>query len=282
MSSATPATPYRVSTGRSPASGSLGAAQLAAFAEHGYLVLPRFLPEELVAALRTEVDCWVDEGLRARAIACCLHTDAIEQPPVMELELGEHGRLISYPPLMAILEQLLGPVFVFHHLHSARHEPGCPDKPWHHDYEQRPQRSRSRLMVHVLHYLNGLNGTIGDLVILPGSQTTVAEKSAMQHLGTVPLPGEVVIDDLPVGSTVIVHSAVFHARRAKPGGETQEARYFIDCSYCQGGARWPAAKPYWRQVLARARALDLDRGDWPELFSERHFDEYVRPETPEP
>ena len=35
--------------------------------------------------------------------------------------------------------------------------------------------------------------------------------------------------------------------------------------------RWPQVKTYWRQMLTQARELGLDRGEWPELFNERHF-----------
>lgn len=256
--------------------GPLDAGRIATFVERGYLVLPSFLSESCSAALEAEVDRWVDDGLRARAIDCCRDAGKNDLPPLMELELVEHGKLIAHPALMAMLQQLMGPGFVFHHLHSARHDPGCPDKPWHHDYEQPLQGGRSHLMIHVFHYLRGLNGTIGDLVFLPGSQRMVADKDHLQHLGVASQSGEVVLEDLPRGSSIIVNSAVFHARRSKPGGAGQ-ARYFIDISYCQGGARWPAAKPYWREMLRRARALGLDGGQWPELFSEHHFDEYTRP-----
>lgn len=247
----------------------LNARQISEFAECGYLVLPSFLPTKLVASLKREVDRWVDEGLRDQSIACC-RSQTRQPPPVMELELGEHGWLISHPPLMAILTQLMGSTFAFHHLHSDRHVSGSADKNWHHDYEQYPQTNRSHMMIHVFHYLNGLNGTIGDLVVLPGSQGIVAERKAFNYFGTMSLPGEVVINDLPPGSTVIIQSSIFHARRAKPGGEG-EPRYLVDCSYCQGGVRWPVVKPYWRSMLARTRALGLDRDQWHDLFAERHF-----------
>lgn len=247
----------------------LNARQISEFAERGFLVLPSFLPTKLVESLKHEVDHWVDGGLRNQSIVCC-HMKTRQPPPLMELELGEHGRLISHPPLMAILTQLMGSIFAFHHLHSDRHNSGSADKNWHHDYEQYPQTNRSHIMIHVFHYLNGLNGTIGDLVVLPGSQGIVAERNALNYFGTMSLPGEVVINDLPLGSTVIIQSSVFHARRAKPGGEGQP-RYFIDCSYCQGGVRWPVDRSYWKHMLARARALGLDRGQWRDLFAERHF-----------
>jgi hypothetical protein len=198
----------------------------------------------------------------------------------MELELGTHGWLISYPPMMSVLAELMGPVFAFHHMHSSRHDAGTAGKDWHHDYEQRPQRDRSHVMIHVLYYLGGLDGTIGDLVVLPGTQNIVAEKNALTHLGTRHLPGEVVIDRLPEGSAVVLHSALFHARRARPGGEGRP-RYFVDCSYCQDGTRWPSVKPYWRYMLTRASELGLNRGQWPGLFDQRHFYDAVDPDRSE-
>lgn len=240
-----------------------------AFAAQGYLVLPSFLPPDLLTTLGKEVERWTDEGWRDRSIAHCL-TGRCDLPALTELDLGEHGWLLSHPPLMAVLDALMGPGLAFHHLHSHRHDPGIEGKDWHHDYEQPPQRERTHLMVHVLHYLNGLDGTIGDLVLMPGSQHQVVRKDAWRHLGTRHLAGEVVIDRLPAGSTVIMHSAMFHARRARRGGHGRP-RYFIDASYCQAGVRWPTVKPYWRALLTRARSLGLDRNRWPGLFDERHF-----------
>jgi hypothetical protein len=192
----------------------------------------------------------------------------------MELEMEAHGELIGYPELTALLARLLGPIFVFHHLHSDRRDPGSAGKAWHHDYEQDPQVDRTHAMIHTMHYLGGLDESMGGLVVLPGSHREVAEKTARVHLDTAELPGEVLIDRLPPGSTVILHSALFHARRPSSEGPGK-ARYMIDSSYCQGGVRWPTVKPYWRYMLARARELGLDRGRWPELFSDHYFAEYV-------
>ncbi|NEQ82578.1 MAG: phytanoyl-CoA dioxygenase family protein [Moorea sp. SIO2I5] len=247
----------------------LNGEQISAFTKDGYLILPSFLSPSLVTTLKEEVDYWVDQGLRAQSIEYCCQMRR-DKPPVIEMELGEHGWLISYPPLMAILTQLMGAKFAFHHLHSSRSDAGAPDKNWHHDYEQYPQTNRYQTMIHVFHYLDGLNGTIGDLVLLPGSQRIVAEKNAFGGFGAKPLPGELVIENLPLGSTVIINSALFHTRRAKPGGEGNP-RYLVDCSYCQAGVRWPVVKPYWRQMLACARDLGLARDQWHDLFSEKHF-----------
>jgi ectoine hydroxylase-related dioxygenase (phytanoyl-CoA dioxygenase family) len=157
-------------------------------------------------------------------------------------------------------------------MHSDRQAPDLPGKAWHHDYEQNPQSNRTHMMVHALHYLEGLDGENASLVVLPGSHRDVAEKGALAGQGTESLPGEVVIDRLPRGSTVVLHSALFHARRQIPGASAKP-RYMVDASYCQEGVQWPPVKPYWRYMLRRGRELGLDR-DWPELFADHHFTEY--------
>lgn len=242
--------------------------QVEDFHTKGYLVFPSFLGGDLVKTLMEEVDTWVDTGLRQQSIAQCRSP---YPPEVTELDLGQHGWLVSHPPVMAILEQLIGPAFAFHHLHSDRHGASTGSKNWHHDYEQYPQANRSHAMVHLFYYLNGLEGSVGDLVLLPGSHRFVMDKKAFAHFGDSPLPNEEVIEQLPPGSVVMMHSALLHARRAKRSKGEEKYRYFIDCSYCQGGVRWPQVKTYWRGLQARARSLGLDRGQWPELFAERHF-----------
>jgi hypothetical protein len=244
------------------------------FTDSGYLVLPGLLPEALVRRLEPEVDRWVDDGLRARSIASSLDPDTHGAPPLLELELPAHGELLAFPPLLTLLDDLLGGPFVFHHMHSDRHGPGSAGKPWHHDYEPNAGADASLVMVHALHYLGGLTTEMGRLVVLPGSHREAAGKTARAHLGTAEIPGEAVIDRLPPGSTVLINSALFHARRPTPG-RPGRPRYFVDASYCQTGARWRPVKPYWRHMLARARELDLGGGRWPELFAERHFTEYA-------
>ncbi|GGZ46736.1 hypothetical protein GCM10010387_46490 [Streptomyces inusitatus] len=251
-------------------------AQREQFAESGYLVLPGLLPEELRERLKPEVDRWVDEGLRAKSIAACVNPSPDDPPPVMELEQPAHGELLTHEPLMRIISELMGDPFVFHHLHSDRHGPGVAGKPWHHDHEPNDAENPKLLMVHALHYLGGLDGTVGSLALLPGSHHEPRDKAALAHLDTSELPGEIVIDKLPPGTTLLINSALLHARRPAPSPSgPPRPRYFVDASYCQTGARWRPVKPYWRHMLARARALELDGGRWPELFSERHFTEYA-------
>jgi hypothetical protein len=251
--------------------------QIAQFERSGFLVLPGFLPDDLVARVRPEVDRWVDRGLRAQSIAAVVDPENNGTPAVTELDLPAHGELLTHEPLLRVIRQLLGPRFVFHHMHSDRHAPDLPGKAWHHDYEQRVQSHRTHTMVHALHYLDGIDPQMAGLAVLPGSHREVAEKTARVHLGTEVLPGELFIEDLRPGSTVLLHSALFHARRAKPEYPGRP-RYFVDASYCQAGTTWPPVKPYWREMLRRARKLGLAGSDWPDLFAERHFSDYAKPE----
>ena len=165
--------------------------------------------------------------------------------------------LTSHPPVIAMVEQLMGGTpFSMHHIHSARHEPGDEGIVWHQDYEQIPQPNRTHLMVHVFYYLSGMNGEIGDLLVLPRSQYVIAQRD-LRMLDSIDLPGSVCIDDLEPGAAVVVHSAVWHTRRPKPGGDSGP-RYFVVVSYCQHGTRWPGYCNV-DEINATALEMGLDR-----------------------
>ncbi len=243
--------------------GPLDTAALTAFGERGYHLLEGFLDEATCAGLRQEIDGMVaegaaDPGAQRQALRCRW---AFAWPL--------HRQLLVEPRLIAMLRQLMGGGFTFHHLHSARHDAGSDGVSWHHDYEQIPHTNRAHLMVHIFFYPNGLDGTIGDLLVLPGSHRAVMERGCLNACATGVLPGEQVFDRLRPGSAVIVHSALQQARRRRAGGEGHP-RYFIDASYCQAGARWPGY-PDFASMLARARELGLAHPDVPELTDAARF-----------
>ena len=226
------------------------------FEKQGFIVFPTLLNDHASEALRREINLFVEARMDLAVL------------------LPNHADLVTHPRLLAIAASLMrGRNFGFHHLHSARHDVGTEALCWHHDYEQAPQSSRTHTMLHFFIYPTGLDGTVGDLLLLPGSHRTVLARNSMSHLGSAILTNTVVIDNLPPGSVVAVHSALHHARRAKPGGEGAP-RYFVDISYCQEGRLWPAyvERGDWRQILALLRARDLARGghlQW--LFREDYF-----------
>jgi len=236
--------------------------QIQQFHDDGYLVFERFFDDPEIADLKADIDSL----MAARKAG---------GPVPFLCEFPHLGPLISHPKVMDVVEQVMGPGFGFHHLHAVRQDAGTRGVHWHQDYEQEPQTNRSHVMVHLFYYYNGLNGEVGDLLFLPGSHKTVIAGGALSLLKTDPLPGEVVVDNLPPGSTVLVHSALWHARRARPGGEGRP-RYFADASYCQAGVRWPSyGSGVWRDILRRARERGLDRGGrYAHLFDEAHFFEH--------
>jgi hypothetical protein len=292
----------------------VGTEQIQAFADDGYLVI-QLLRDDEIAALKSDVDDLVAARTRTptldlersaettERISRLVRSPLLQQLPAANRrahEMPHIGRLTWHPRIMAVLDRIMAtwqpraewtlsggtpPVieqpddparsrYVFHHINAARHDAGTPGLPWHHDYDQFPQTNRSHLEVHVLIYLNGLNGTVGDLMLVPGTHRSVASKRALWFMGWQPLPGAVVIDDLPPGAAVVMHSAMFHARIQKPGGEGNP-RYFLDCSYSQGGIRWPSTYIGSHRLL-RERHL-AEGGDRPWLFDESQFFDAVAP-----
>jgi hypothetical protein len=228
------------------------------FDAQGFVVLPGLLDEERVAEVSAGVDRYVEAEPR-------FDGRNVWQYP----ELGD---LIVDATVLGLVDDLMrGAACTFHHMHVARHEAGLKGIGWHHDYEQIPQTNRSHLQVHVLHYLNGLNGTVGDLLLLAGSHRSVMRRDAFALFGTEDLPGTVVLDDLPPGTVVLAHSATVHARRPKPGGEGAPARYFLDIAFMQQGVLWPSyGREGWRDTL-RELAARWGSPDRPGLFDEAAF-----------
>lgn len=230
--------------------------QRAFFDVEGYLTLEGFLLPDLCEALRLEVD-----GLMSRRARQ-------EQPLIVSYR--DLGMLTSHPAMMEPLEQLMGGQYAMHHIHATRHDAGQDGVNWHQDYEQDPHTNRSHLMVHVFYYLNGLNGEVGDLLLVPRSQHSVVSSDALALFGTEDLPHSLTIDRLAPRSAIIVHSALFHARRAKAGGERQP-RYFIDISYCQNGVLWPGYRLV-NDVNTTALEMGLDRdGRYAYLYDTSQF-----------
>jgi len=232
---------------------------LETFAEQGYAIFPEFLSKEEIDSLKAAVDC---------------HADA--QPRRHAYEYDELGALAWHPGVTEIVDELMGGRYVFHHIHAARHDAGMKGVAWHQDYEQFPQTNRAQLMVHVFFYLNGLNGTIGDLLLVPGSFRYPTDTRALSLLGQDDLPGSITVSDLPPGSALVVHSAMWHARRAKPGGEGNP-RFFIDTSYCQSGIKWPSYKAEVPGMLNNLLERHLAAGgDRPWLFDGSQFFDAAR------
>ena len=198
--------------------------QLSEFDDTGFLVFEGLFDDDLNQRLKDDVDLMMDD--RARG----------EKKMVMSYD--ELGALTSEPVVVDRVADLVGGrKFTHYHIHARWRGEGERGVAWHHDYVQIPQTNRSHLMVHVFMYLDGLNGEVGDLLVMPGTHKKVMNGDAFRQFEYDDLPGSLSIDDLAPGSIIIVHSSVQHTRRPKPGGRSFR-RYFIDTSYCQDGVRW--------------------------------------------
>jgi hypothetical protein len=234
----------------------VSASEKAQFDQQGFFIRPGHLSPEQIAGATRDIDRYVETERKFDGTHIHKYDNLCA--------------LVIDPRTLAITADLMGGNgFVFQKSHSALHLAGQPEIHWHHDYEQIPQTNRKHLQLHVLHYLNGLDGTVGDLILWPGSHQSVLARNALKFAGTSDLPGTVVVDDLPPGSTVFMHSGLVHGRRAKPGGENFK-RYFIDISYMERGVKWPSyGRENWREMLTK---LNEKYGDkHPGLFDPEAF-----------
>jgi len=191
------------------------------FNEEGYLIFEGLFDRDLNERIKADVDQLMNDRQKGKQQILTTYP--------------ELGLLTSEPSVVDRVADLMqGKKFTHHHIHARWQTSGERGVAWHHDYVQTPQANRSHLMVHVFMYMDGLNGEIGDLLVMPGTHKKVMNNDAFQQFQFEDLPGSRAIDDLAPGSIIIIHSAVQHARRPKTGGDVYK-RYFIDTSYCQEG-----------------------------------------------
>lgn len=190
------------------------------FENQGYLIIEDVIPEDYIIKLKKEVNNIIFNNITAYKSK--LIRDLVES----KFNLN-------------IADSLLGEKnYVFHHVNAAIHTKNNPNLCWHHDYEDYTGNRKFK-MIHIFYYLNGLNNSIGELLLLPGSHKEsvsryeYAEKSFDFFNEKI-----VTINTLKPGSIIVINSALIHARRALPYLEGTPERYFIDCSFCEYGGKW--------------------------------------------
>eukprot|EP01047_Picozoa_sp_COSAG01_P070910 COSAG01_NODE_10872_length_2065_cov_1.454730_1_plen_355_part_00 len=225
----------------------LSPADIEQFGREGLLVLRGLLPAGECAALRRDVDDAVATG-RRKAVG--------EADPHVPTEYPALGAVATFPPLLRALAALMPRGFAMQHLQCDRHGAGETGAPWHNDHTH-SVTARPGLCVEAFIYPSRMDGTIGELLVLPGSQHAPLHRLALSPLfGTQDLPGSLCLRDAPEGTVVLLHAGLLHARRASPAGDTA-GRYFIDVAYCETPAdsnvRWPAYRyaPHGLQTMQR-------------------------------
>jgi hypothetical protein len=227
------------------------------FLEDGYLVFPAALNQTECILIRGIVDEFEKSG---RGVP-------VDSVPFKQL--------LFHPVFHDIASTLIGPKrYVFHHMNAACQRAGTPSLGWHNDYERYPPLDNSYKMIHVFLYLSGLKRSIGELLLVPGSQIWNYRRYEYSNLPFDYFNNTVTISELPPGSVVVVNSSLLHARRALEGGET-EPRYFIDTSFCEIGGSW---FPYmengeWKTILKNLLKFDQihNEGAYSFLFDKNQF-----------
>ena len=150
------------------------------FNDNGYLALPAILTQEEQDDLRADVDRM--EADRK------LHRDQKTPAPFI-VEYDKLGKLCSHPAIVDRVKELMKAYvtpdgspgngetnIAMHHIHASRQDEGTGGVHWHQDYHSATDcHDRDQLMVHVFFYFNGLNGTVGDLLALPGLAQPLVE-----------------------------------------------------------------------------------------------------------
>jgi ectoine hydroxylase-related dioxygenase (phytanoyl-CoA dioxygenase family) len=237
---------------------------LAKFESEGYLIAENVLMPLELEQLKNAIDCIPNNG------------HAYMNPTISKLAI--HPKVLEFSALI-----FGGERFHFHHIHAARHEAGMPSLGWHHDYEQSRFRRSNKRMIHIFFYLSGLNGEIGDLLLVPKSHVWNVPRyrfssCAFNHFSEI-----IRINKLAPGNLLIINSRLLHAREAQPGGENTH-RYFLDMSLCEGGTVWP---PYQENGVStegmltqlRLQHAESEVSSWlfePTAFSEHPIDKIIR------
>ena len=226
------------------------------FSENGYLTFPAAIKPNVCESLKNAID------------------ELEVQNTLLPIEHPALADILIDNALQKLIRSAMGNRnYTFHHLHAARHSAGTRSLGWHHDYEQNPSRDRTGRMIHVFLYLNGLNGTIGNLLLLPGSHKLIVSRYFHSDKKLDFFENKITVNNLPHGSMVFINSALLHAREAMPGGE-RSPRYFVDMAFCQEGVIWP---PYletgdWRRTLRDLQVRYATEGESTiSIFNENAF-----------
>lgn len=114
---------------------SLAPDQCEFFAEHGFLCLPSWIPPDVCANVRRDMDAHMllRDAAGMSADPTPLDIPEPQQPPLfVSYPTDSIGGLTTYPPTMECIRTLMdGHTFALHHIHGSRMDAGAPQSPWH-------------------------------------------------------------------------------------------------------------------------------------------------------
>ena len=120
------------------------------FADQGFLVFPAWLPEQMCANIKRDMDAHMQlRDSAGMSPELDRPMDGPQPPLLVSYPTDGLGGLTTYPPTMECLRTLMdGNHFAMHHVHGSRMDAGTAASNWHQDYEQYPQTDRELRMIH--------------------------------------------------------------------------------------------------------------------------------------
>jgi ectoine hydroxylase-related dioxygenase (phytanoyl-CoA dioxygenase family) len=156
----------------------LTAEQIAHYAEHGYLVLERHLPEDVIASIRSEIARFEDEARTMTASNDRLDLEDTHTPETPRLRriklphtISDVVRDLMYSDhILAPARDLIGPNLRLHttklNMKSAGYGAAVE---WHQDYAFYPHTNDDILAIGVI--IDDMGSENGPLMVYPGSHT---------------------------------------------------------------------------------------------------------------
>ena len=233
----------------------LTAPQIATFQARGFVVAPSGVAEEDLAALRAELDGWIEQS-RGHAANWGDTADgrrrfdlepghSAETPRLRRVgnpvDISEaYRRVLFESPLADRVAQLIGPDVVFHHCKLNNKLPGMATKvDWHQDHAFDPHSNDS--VVVTLLMLDDMSETNGCLRVVPGShRERHSHFEDGRFVGATPaaLDADFLARSEPIvgraGDACFMHTWCVHGSEAN---RSDAPRRLLICDYAAADAR---------------------------------------------
>ncbi|MEM8791324.1 MAG: phytanoyl-CoA dioxygenase family protein [Pseudomonadota bacterium] len=207
----------------------------------GYIVLKRFMPDELIRELREETSRFVSSARSNSLVGG--NFDVIETPAGPDLRRiadperasAVYDKAMRWEPLVDLVSELLGGTCRFDHGKLNFKPPsGGGALDWHQDYAFYPQTNQNMLAVGIM--IEDCTEENGPLMVIPGSHRNTAGLQGgpiFDHhqngvfVGGVKSAALDGLDDAavaltaPAGSISIHHTAMFHASTANRSAQNR-------------------------------------------------------------
>jgi hypothetical protein len=208
--------------------------QLAQFDRHGFLVLRRWIPDDVVDRLRTACDAWVDLGgqvqrgeVERQDAGDWKYTERAHGPLMFRIDyLHAKGHpasleLLGSPEILGLAESLCGPDFVptYESLVFKAENEGAA-VPWHQD----AVHPRTHRIANIDIYIDRSAAGNGALRVVPGSQREQADVCRLrdEHGWE---PDDVVVVEMEPGDVLIHDVMVVHGSPPTTGGALRRTLY---------------------------------------------------------